>query len=226
MSIKANRALFAFCAAATLCAVVLIGYLYPEPVELTDRWIRDYPRVAPFVFIGAKMVTVLVPPVPSAALGLAGIHFFGWHRALLYDYVGNMGASVAAFFIARNFRPALMRRFAFVQGINKWAEERLPGRLGFRTFLLIRIFTEGIFDFLSYAAGLTRIKFSTYFFATALGCIPMKFLMFYLGGVAFRTSQYVTAAFVLLLIVGAVWLQKSGAYERVIDKTITTRGDG
>lgn len=154
---------------------------------MLDRWMRDYPRLAPLVFIAAKVVTIMIPPVPSAAIGIAGIHFFGWRLALLYDYIGNMGGAILAFFIARKFRPALTHRFGFVRRIHQWTDERLSNKLSFRTFLLIRIFTEGIFDFLSYAAGFTRITFASYFFATALGCIPMKFLMFYFGGIALRT---------------------------------------
>lgn len=204
--------------------VILLCYLYLEPIKLLDKWIRANPRIAPLIFIIAKIVTIIFPPTPGAVIGLAGIPFFGWHRALLYDYIGNMIGSILVFFIARRFRPALTRRFVFVQRINKWADERLPSELGFRNFFLIRLFTEGIFDFLSYAAGLTRITFSKYFFATALGCIPMKFLVFYFGGVAIRTSQYVTVLFVLFLIVGTVWLQKAKAYDHLIGTTRSNQG--
>jgi uncharacterized membrane protein YdjX (TVP38/TMEM64 family) len=169
------------------------------------------------------MLAIILPPLPGGLIGLAGIPFFGWQYALLYDCIGTLIGSIVAFLIARKFGPKLLQHFGFAQQVDEWGEGRMSRDLGFKTFLLLRILTDYIFDIISYAAGLTRITFTNYLFATILGTLPLKFLIFYLGGMAARVSMYATIIFVLLIFIGAVFLQKSGIYQRLLRAVLVGR---
>ncbi len=182
-----------------------------QQTQVLERWNTKYPLLTPLIFITAKAATIVFPPIPSSLIGIVGIPVFGWRYALFYDYVGNLLGSILAFFFARKCFGTLTARYGLGLRITVWADSLASGTLGFRSFLLIRMFTEGIFDYLSYAAGMTRITFPSYFLATALGCLPMKFLFFYFGGIAFSTSLYVTFSFVLIFGVGAALLQNHRA---------------
>ncbi len=57
---------------------------------------------------------------------------------------------------------------------------------GLKTLLILRLFPSGLFDYISYAAGLTKIKFLPYFFVTSFftlfwNLIIFRFMDFFLG---------------------------------------------
>lgn len=190
----------------------LILILFSQHVEFIQRFVVSHPLAAPFIIIFFKMSAIVFPPLTGSIIGLSGISLFGWWQALIYDSIGTISGAVIAFLVARKYRGKLVARFTPLQKVEQ-LEKRLPENLEFWAFVAIRLPTEPVFDFLCYAAGLTRISFWRYFFATILGSFPVKFLIFYFGGITFNKGIYLIIAFLVMLGVMSIWFKKSKHYE-------------
>ena len=198
-----------------VAGVSLILILFSRNIEFVQNFIVSHPVIAPFIIILLKMSAIVFPPLTGSIIGLSGISLFGWWQALIYDSIGTLSGAIIAFFIARKLRGPLMDRFAPLQRLDQF-EERLPEKLEFWAFVIIRLPTEPIFDFLCYAAGLTRISFWKYLFATMLGSFPVKFLLFYFGGITVSKGIYLIILFLALLGIISVWLKKSEHYKYLL----------
>lgn len=78
------------------------------------------------------------------------------------------------------------------------AADRWFLRWGAYAILVARLVPVVSFDIISYAAGLTRLGFWRFMFATVIGMTPATFVYAYLGG---KAPQYVQ---VLLVVFGVV----------------------
>jgi uncharacterized membrane protein YdjX (TVP38/TMEM64 family) len=85
--------------------------------------------------------------------------------------------------------------------------DRWFARWGMYAVFVGRLIPGVAFDVISYAAGLTRMRFRSFLLATALGIFPQTFLYSYLGrqapeyvGLFFVTSGIVIAAVVVAAV--------------------------
>ena len=59
----------------------------------------------------------------------------------------------------------------------------------------MRFITSPFFDYVSYAAGLTRMPFWTFLLSTFIGVLPFSFVIYYFGGIIFSWGLMYTAFF-------------------------------
>jgi len=108
--------------------------------------------------------------LPGAGImTLAGGFLFGTWMGALFANIGATSGAALAFLAARYlFREPIERRF------GKQLEDIQQGfaRNGFNYLLTLRLIPLFPFFLVNLAAGLTRIRLSTYFFATAIGIVP------------------------------------------------------
>lgn len=168
---------------------------------LAER-LSDYGVTAPLIFILLRAATVVVPPLPGIIVDLPGILVFGWLKGFLLAEVGIMSGAMAAFFIARKFREPAVKRFVSLQKLHR-LENKISQRQEFWGFIALRLPTNILFDYISYAAGLSKMGAVKFFFATLLGNIPTVFLVYYFGGLSFEKGILYGISFLLLLII--IW---------------------
>lgn len=156
------------------------------------------------IFILIRMLSVVFPPLPGFVFDLIGIAVFGKWVGLILGEVGVMLGACLAFFIARKYQEGLVKKFAPLASFSKWVE-KLSGKEQFFSFLILRLSTSMFFDVINYAAGLTKIKFSKFFWASFLGTLPCMFLFYYFGGTAKQLGLGYFIGFVALSLL-AVWL--------------------
>ena len=154
----------------------------------------NYPVAAPLLFILLRAVPVVIAPIPGVAFDLVGLTVFGWQFGLVLALLGgHLGASVA-FFISRYFREPAVKYFVPLQKLHE-LEERYSERQKFWTLVAVRFITSPFFDYVSYAAGLTKMPFWTFLLSTFIGVLPFSFVIYYFGGVIFNWGLLYTALF-------------------------------
>jgi uncharacterized membrane protein YdjX (TVP38/TMEM64 family) len=135
--------------------------------------------LGPLLVIGLMMVAVVISPLPSAPIALAAGAAYGHIFGTFYVLVGAEAGALIAFGIAR----ALGRK-----PLQRWFGEKLDmGLLGSQNALMITVFLSRMmpfisFDLVSYAAGLSKLHFWRFAFATLAGIIPASFLLAHFGG--------------------------------------------
>lgn len=184
--------------------------------EYLDRdrlrlWVDGFGVWGPLVYI---LVYSIAPSLmmPGLALTVIGGVLFGPVRGSIYVMAGaTIGASVA-FLIARH-----MGR-EWVEGVVKggWLEEldAKVERQGWKIVAFTRLIPLFPFNFLNYAFGLTKIKFSHYLIATFVFMIPgaVAYVVFsssildlFKGGVSL---EFVIGAVLVVMISLAAYLYK------------------
>ena len=182
-----------------------LGILGRGDIAGLRDYILSFGFWAPVASCFLMVLQALAAPVPSFLItfanGLAFGVFWGWMLSLF----GHVLAAAVCFGISRSLGrvpvEVLVGR-AGLQSADLWFD-----RWGMYAVFAARLVPGVAFDVISYAAGLTRMRFRNFMIATALGIFPQTFLYSYLGrqapeyvGLFFVTSALVVAGVVTVAV--------------------------
>jgi uncharacterized membrane protein YdjX (TVP38/TMEM64 family) len=161
-------------------------------------WLREFSQIhyvfAAVLFVLARAMAIIIPPIPGAALDLPAVQIFGWQWALVLSEVGTMLGAMVSFGLARWQRNSkigkLFSRLFKIDKVQEW-ERRLPPRDQFLAWVAFRLPANAAFDYISYAAGLTNCTPRMFFWSTLIGNIPVVFVFFFLAGVGFQFNSLI-----------------------------------
>ena len=159
---------------------------------------------APVASCFLMVLQVIVAPVPSFLItfanGLAFGVFWGW----VLSVFGHVLAASVCFGISRALGRVPMEVLVGKAGLE--SADRWFARWGVYAVFAGRLLPGVAFDAISFAAGLTNMRFRNFLVATSLGIVPQTFLYSYLGR---QAPEYVglflvtTGIFLLAVIVVA-----------------------
>jgi uncharacterized membrane protein YdjX (TVP38/TMEM64 family) len=203
-----------FLGASTLAGWYLGDRLEFEPEPLRE-WLDDRGPAAPLVFMLLMTVSIVFAPVPSLPLDIAAGLAFGWFWGTVYVLVGAEAGAVIAFLIARRLgRPGLER---WVGPRAVATLDRLSDRIGWRGLALMRLIPLFNFDWVSYAAGLTKMPLASFASATLVGTAIPVIGIVAVGdslGTAPLRAAVIFGGLVLLAVVPLVWWAFRGGRRR------------
>ena len=175
-----------------------LGILGRGDIAGLKGYIVSFGVWAPVASCFLMVLQALVAPVPSFLItfanGLAFGVFWGWALSLF----GHVVAAAVCFGISRALGRGPVEVLVGNAGLE--SADRWFARWGVYAVFAGRLLPGVAFDAISYAAGLTRMRFRSFLAATALGIFPQTFLYSYLGR---QAPQYVglflfTSALVIL----------------------------
>ncbi len=172
----------------TLTAIAVIFFLtfIPQYQSQLIDITKTYPFLAPFVIISWRILAIIIPPLPGGVLSFAFIPIIGWFWAYVYSEIGVLIGATLAFYIARKFREPVAKRFVPIKSLHEW-EEKLSKKKEFFAFLGVRIAASSMMDFVSFAAGLSKLSYKKFILATIIAELPLL-AWYYFGEVAY--NQY------------------------------------
>ena len=159
-------------------------------------YILSFGLWAPVVSASLMVLQALVAPLPAFVLAFANGLAFGTFWGGMLSLISSSLAAALSFGISRALGRGVV--VALVGGTSLESADRWFLRWGAYAVLVARLVPIISFDVISFAAGLTRMRFWWFMAATAVGMAPATFVYSYLGG---RAPQYV---WVLLVVFGAV----------------------
>lgn len=181
------------------------------PEEAIESFVQSAGPWAPIVYILSHQISYVIAPISGFPFLIAGFYLFG-KTVIIYSYfVAVIGASIN-FWIARKWGRPLVGRFAGEGALKKI--DQLSKEYGIITLIALRMLQGSVGDYISYAYGLTPMKFSTYIITTALAMIPGTALWYYVVSKTDSIEQYlvVTLLFaffsVLIFFVGNFWIRR------------------
>lgn len=182
-----------------IAGIFLLPLVFPHSRVFISDVIVLHPYLAPLVIIIFRFVGMVFAPLPGAPVSLASMALLPWELAFLYNFIGATSGMITAFFIARYYRERAVARFAPLQKIHQW-QEYISHRTQFAAFVALRLSTLVVSDFVSYAAGLSKLPFSHFLLAALLVDVPASLLFFYVGGQAIRYAFALLGGFAVLFI--------------------------
>jgi uncharacterized membrane protein YdjX (TVP38/TMEM64 family) len=163
-----------------------LGLLGRGDIPGLRDYILSFGLWAPVASCFLMVLQALVAPVPSFLItfanGLAFGVFWGWMLSLF----GHVLAAAVCFGISRSLGRVPVEVLVGRTGLQ--SADRWFARWGVYAVFVGRLIPGVAFDVISYAAGLTRMRFRTFIFATTLGIFPQTLLYSYLGQ---RAPEYV-----------------------------------
>ncbi|WP_179395957.1 TVP38/TMEM64 family protein [Lacticaseibacillus absianus] len=144
--------------------------------------------IGPLIFIAIQILQVVIPIIPGGISTAAGVLLFGPWAGFAYNYIGIAIGSCINFALARRYgKPfilAIISEATYEKYMAKTTNQRRFNWL-FAGAIIAPVAPD---DVLCLIAGLTKMKFSTFFWIIILG------------------KPITIAAYSYALIVGAQWL--------------------
>lgn len=162
----------------------------------------------PLGYIFLIAVAVVVSQLPGVPLTIAAGAIWGPLWAGIYSVVGAFIGGVIAYWLGRTLGRSTIK--ALTGHIVYFSKDKGDTHLGWIIFVS-RLVPFLSFDIISYAAGITKLRFSVYAIATFLGVIPSTLLLTYLGS-SFSVSPVLALALsalaALLLIILPILIKR------------------
>jgi len=195
-----------------VCVVVLVLWLTGWGASLwevfSDRerlqqLLEGAGALAPLLFVALLVVQAVVAPLPAPALAIVGGYGFGVLEGFLLTWVGSLIGGVISFALSRRFGRGLVAGSARVVRLDRFMEEH-----GAILIFVLRLIPLVSFDAISYAAGLSSIRFRAFLLATALGMMPGTFAFVYVGGSGSGPRTWAVLLGLAVLAAGAYIFQR------------------
>ncbi|MBD1838318.1 TVP38/TMEM64 family protein [Coleofasciculus sp. FACHB-64] len=175
---------FAIGVLITLAIWLLNKYGIEQVREQVDR----FGIWAPAIVFGLRFTSIIVPVLPGTAYAILAGGLFGFAQGLLVVALADLASCTFNFYIARRYGRGLVERFVgqqFMEKVDRLAQQHLEGNF----FLMTGLLMTGLFDFVAYAAGMTTMRWQSYFLALVVSILIAKPLWVAAGAGIFEGSQ-------------------------------------
>ncbi|MEP7214913.1 MAG: TVP38/TMEM64 family protein [Anaerolineaceae bacterium] len=161
----------AFVALATSYLVLAraLGWSYDINAAPFREWVDSWGAWGPVVFVAVMALSVLFAPIPNFPIFVAAGLAWGPVVGTVYSMAGLLIGSTLAFYVSRRFGRRHLPRL-----IGGRATDRLDSvaqTMGGRVVFWSRMLPAVNFDWISFVAGMTSIRFAPFFVASALGML-------------------------------------------------------
>jgi uncharacterized membrane protein YdjX (TVP38/TMEM64 family) len=209
--IKRNLKKHFFSIISIIFFVVIIYILSNSiPKETIQKFIEDAGLLGPLIYVFLTLLTYIFAPLSGTPLIYVGFYLFGQHL-VFFHVIATIISSVINFWIARTWGRGLTIKLVGESSIVK--VDKFTEKYGLQSLFILRVFQGGIHDFISYAAGLTSIKFWPYFIISTLGMIPGNLIWYFFASrtenpLIFTSFTLILATSFSLLYIFIVYLYK------------------
>jgi uncharacterized membrane protein YdjX (TVP38/TMEM64 family) len=168
-------------------------------------WIASAGAWAPLVYVGLKAGTYVIAPLSGTPVKLAGGALFGFWEGAALGLTGDMLGASLNFWIARLFRDRGISKIAGKKAI-KQIDDLTEHVGGWRALLAARLFLSSLYDFISYAAGISKLSFKQFFWVSLLAGIPSALSAAWIGNAAVTNTTFLYLSFGVSAVVLVVML--------------------
>lgn len=211
---KNSNARYRIAIGMTLFALLLAWWLIPGVNEFMqrslaafatldqqaiERFIDSWGPQAALVSFALMVLQAIIAPLPAFLITFANASLFGAFWGGVLSWTSAMAGAALCFFIARVFGRSAVERLTgktVLKNMDAFFE-----RYGKHAILVCRLLPFVPFDPVSYAAGLTSIRFRHFFIATGLGQLPATIVYSWAGSLLTGgTYWFVTGLFILFAL--------------------------
>ncbi len=183
----------------------MIFYLSSLDIDSLKQYILSYGALAPIISFILMIVQSVAAPLPAFLITFANAALFGWVWGAVLSWSSAMAGAALCFFIAKFLGRDVVERLTSKYAIDSIDE--FFDKYGKYTILVCRLLPFISFDIVSYAAGLTSMKFLPFFIATGIGQLPATIVYSYVGGMLTGgTKLFVTGLLILFALTIVIYM--------------------
>lgn len=185
----------------------MIFYLSNLDLESLKQYILSYGALAPIISFILMLVQSVAAPLPAFLITFANAALFGWVWGAVLSWSSAMAGAALCFFIAKFLGRDVVERLTSKYAIDSIDE--FFDKYGKYTILVCRLLPFISFDIVSYAAGLTSMKFLPFFIATGIGQLPATIVYSYVGGMLTGGAKlFVSGLMILFALTVMIYMFK------------------
>lgn len=162
-------------------------FLKDADVEGFRDYLLSFGPLAAIISALLMIFQSVMAPLPAFVITFANGLLFGWFYGTLLSWSSAMVGAIVCFYLAKFLGRPVVEKLVTKKALGWW--DLFFKKYGKHSVFLARILPIVSFDLVSYAAGVTSIRFWTFFWATGLGQLPATILYSYLGETATGTVQ-------------------------------------
>ena len=151
----------------------LRAYLTKAHIVDLIAWLRGL-WYGPLVLVALYAVGCVFA-IPASVFVIAAGVIWGWKLGAVYAITGGMLGAVASYYVGGFLGEGLLEKF----GSAGHAVRRQVENAGFTSMLIVRLIPGPPFAVWNYAAGIARMRFRDYFWATLIGVVPSHIVFTY-----------------------------------------------
>ena len=174
-----------------------VVFLKDADVEGFRDYLLSFGPLAAIISALLMIFQSVMAPLPAFVITFANGLLFGWFYGALLSWSSAMLGSVICFYLAKFLGRPVVEKIVTKKALQWW--DLFFDKYGKHSVFLARILPIVSFDLVSYAAGVTSIRFWTFFWATGLGQLPATILYSYLGENATGTVQILFMLFTVVI---------------------------
>lgn len=153
--------------------------LIDADIEAFKDYLLTFGVWAPVISFFLMILTLIVAPLPAFVVTFTNGLLFGAFWGGILSWASAMVGGAICFFISRSLGRPVVEKLVSKTALE-WTD-RFFTRFGMHSVLIARLVPIVSFAIVSYAAGLTAIRFIVFFIATAVGQLPATILYSILG---------------------------------------------
>lgn len=177
----------------------------PEPIK---EYILSYGSLSVVISFLLMVFQSLAAPLPAFLITFANAAIYGWVWGAILSWTSSMVGAVACFGIAKLYGRDVVAKLTGKTALK--SVDDFLDKFGAKSIFISRLLPFMPFDIVSYAAGLTSMKFWPFVLATGLGQLPATIVYSYagkmLGGGA---RNFVYGLFIVFALVALTSIIKS-----------------
>jgi uncharacterized membrane protein YdjX (TVP38/TMEM64 family) len=190
-------------------------------IEALKAYILSFGPWAAVVSFALMVLQSLAAPLPAFLITFANAALFGWVRGAILSWTSAMAGASLCFGIARLYGREVVVKFTGTKAIQ--ATDQFFEKYGTNSVLIARLLPFMPFDIVSYAAGLTPMKFWPFFLATGIGQLPATIVYSWSGSMLTGGLKAVLYGLTALFVLAALtWSLKKWFTDRKKRKSATT----
>lgn len=143
------------------------------------QYIISFGAIGPIVSILILTLQCVLAPLPLSLVVFANSYIYGWGVGSIISCIGTLIGSSISFFISRIYGRPIAEKFVSSKILDMCDNFFIV--YGKKIVFASRLLPFISFDGFSYAAGLTKISFKYFFWATLIGQIPVIVTLSLLG---------------------------------------------
>lgn len=173
------------------------------PEETIQNLVKDAGPWGPLIFILLHSLSIIIAPISGLPFLVSGFYLFG-QTTIFYMYFSAVIGYAVNFYIARRWGRS------FVVGLighdSMTRIDKLVGEYGILTLIFLRLLWAGVADYVSYAYGLTKMRFGIYIIISILASIPGQIFWYYIALKTLTIERFLLVTYMLTFIGAGIFL--------------------
>lgn len=188
------------------------------------KFLKNYETESVYIYIGIQIIQIVISVIPGQAFQFAAGYLYGAFPALIYSWIGASIGTLLSFYLAKLLGRDALHLFFGEERMNYFIE-RLNSKKSYIIVFLIYLIPGLPKDMVSYAAGLSEIKFKAFIILSLIGRTPGMAGSLLIGALYYKKEYVLMGIIVGVAIIAFITCiicrkKLSGIIERFYEKIV------